>query len=202
MRRRGTAASRRARPGCGADRRRSCAPAPGRCGRGSARAGRIRREWSRRPRARTPSARRDAAGGSARLRRARSRGRAPAVASWYRAGSGFRWAFRMGVTRVLQLRSVSAARRPDLIAPSIVAGKPVAVQSPARTRLAERRPRGRALAVLLRGRGERGPLLLYHAPRRHRFGEARAPCALPATLVAPRPPARVSTRGCRPRSSR
>ena len=56
-RRRGTAASRRARPGCGADRRRSCARARGRSGRDSARAGRIRPGWSRRPRARTPNGR-------------------------------------------------------------------------------------------------------------------------------------------------
>ena len=34
------------------------------------------------------------------------------------------------------LKSMSAARRPDRIAPSIVAGKPVAVQSPARNSFA------------------------------------------------------------------
>ena len=56
-RRRGTAASRHARPGSRADRRRSSPPAPGRCGRGYAPAARIRPGWWRRPPARTPSAR-------------------------------------------------------------------------------------------------------------------------------------------------
>ena len=67
---RGTAASRHARPGCGADRRRSCAPARGSASRrSSAPSARIRPGSSRRLRARRPSARPAAARRGARRSR-------------------------------------------------------------------------------------------------------------------------------------
>ena len=66
-----------------------------------------------------------------------------------------------------------AAVRPDLMAPSMVAGNPVAVQSPARTRLASpvracgRRP------LLRRICREGSAFFLHHPHRWHRIGQAQ-----------------------------
>ena len=66
--------------------------------------------------------------------------------------------------------SMSAAFWPERIAPSIVAGRPVAVQSPASMRLGQRvRVAGRRLSWLGM-RGERRALLDDDLPRRHRLG--------------------------------
>ena len=78
---------------------------------------------------------------------------------------------------------MSAARLPDRIAPSMVAGKPVSVQSPARTRLRHFVAGARPFGVL-----------------RRRGGEGRAPLAHDLPRVAARPAIRSHARP-RPRSS-
>ena len=60
-----------------------------------------------------------------------------------------------------------AAVLPERMAPSIVAGSPVAVQSPARKRLREPRLGLRPLGILLGQRGEGGAALFDDVPRRH-----------------------------------
>ena len=89
-------------------------------------------------------------------------------------------------------------RMPDLIAPSIVAGKPVAVQSPASDEIA-RPERGRSRGPgrrrsCARGGGEGGAAFLHHPHRRHRARRAAARRARPARRGRRFPRPRRSTR--------
>ena len=69
--------------------------------------------------------------------------------------------------RSWQFAITSAARLPDRIAPSMVAGRPVSVQSPARTRLLHWVAGAGTLCVLRRRRGERCAPLAHDLPRGH-----------------------------------
>ena len=92
---------------------------------------------------------------------------------------------------IVQLRSArSAARLPERIAPSMVAGRPVSVQSPARQRLRQLRARRRAFGILL-GRRREGRAALAHDLPRRQLGRQGPRPAQPRA----RSSRRVSSRG-------
>ena len=126
------------------------------------------REWWRRPRARTPNGRPARWLRQQRLRRLlRCAVRAHRRAR--RASVGSSVVRRSIVLRSWRLAMMSAARLPERIAPSMVAGRPVSVQSPARTRLRHAVARAGPLGVLRRRRGESGAPLAHDLPGRQ-FG--------------------------------
>ena len=149
IRHRETAASRRARPECGADRRRFFAPA--------------RRRPARQIVAQQHVFGRNGGVGLqleqkmsvGALRRQQRRGRAVDRAFEDRASLVVLRSLTVGYWPAA-IRS--AARLPDRIAPSMVAGSPVSVQSPASTRLRHSVWRRAVYVLRRRGRESRAPL--------------------------------------------
>ena len=112
---------------------------------------------------------------------------ASSSAAMSRASVGYAACVAFRVSSLASARRRSAARLPDRIAPSIVAGKPVSVQSPARTRLRHRvRAPGRWASCSGRRRKRRAPLA-HDLPGRQRRRQAGH---------APRPRARSSRASC------
>ena len=111
------------------------------------------------------------------------------------AGESMRAASSIGALYHGALRpsARSAAVKPERTAPSMVAGRPVSVQSPARTRLRQRGARARAAGVLLGRGGEGGAALLDDLPGRQLGAAGRRRVATSAQKrrgQAPRGPRR------------
>ena len=161
-----------------------------RCGRDNAPAGCIRPGWSRPPPARTPSGRpafcRRVSACAARVDRV-----VPGRASAMRACQVCHRHAPISLTFRRAEQSRRAARRPDLIAPSMVAGNPVAVQSPASTQFCQVASWRAAADALLRRRSRRR----WRASPSPRARAASAPAGCSAARTSGQTaPARSSAR--------